>query len=153
MFDDPRKPLGVTGPDRDNDKRFGTVDTPDWGKVPPEQLIMWFEEIRDHLPPTQLSKMNMEQETLLQYHATRYLQTVVLNDDSVPANQKAQVANSVSSVLEKITRMQMEIYSTERFKAIELLLIRTLNKLPEDVAGQFIDEYEKILAEHAKTLS
>jgi hypothetical protein len=73
------------------------------------------------------------------------LQNECIDDDTLPLNQKAQVANSVSSSLARLTELQNELYTSERFKAIENLLIRTLAKLPEDLASEFLDAYQAIL--------
>ena len=116
-----------------------------WSAMPLETLLRCMDEIRAVLPPTNLSKMNMEEEMILQYRAIRELQNSVLDDDSIPANQRAQVANAVAASLNKLADLQKDIYMSERFKLIENLLIRTLGKLPEDLAASFLDEYEKIL--------
>ena len=117
-----------------------------WGALPIQTLLAYRDEIDRVLPPTELSKMNMEQEMVLQFHAIRALQNDVIDDDTLPPNQRAQVANAVTSSLNKLAELQLEIYTTERFKAIENLLIRSLSKLPEETAMEFVEGYEKILA-------
>lgn len=116
-----------------------------WKTLPIQTLLSYRDEIEQVLPPTELSKMNMEQELVLQFHAIRSLQNDVIDDDTLPPNQRAQVANAVTSSLNKLSELQIEIYTTERFKAIENLLIRCLSKLPESVAMEFVEGYEKIL--------
>ncbi len=116
-----------------------------WSALPLETLLRYLDEIRQVLPATTLLDMNMEEELILQFQAVRTLQNTILDDISVPANQKAQVANSVASVLGSIADLQNKVYSSERFKRIETLLIRHLNKLPEDVAAAFLEDYESLL--------
>lgn len=116
-----------------------------WSALPLETLLRYLDEIRQVLPATTLLDMNMEEELILQFQAVRTLQNTILDDESVPANQKAQVANSVASVLGSIADLQNKVYSSERFKRIETLLIRHLNKLPEDVAAAFLEDYESLL--------
>lgn len=108
----------------------------------PEQLIEVYEEVRKRLPPIQIAKMNVEEELLLQFHTVRKLQTEIIGEDGVAPNQKAQVANTVGNCLERIAKMQDEIYDSERFKRIESLLIRMLRKIPKDVAEEFLRNYE-----------
>lgn len=133
-------------------KNFGrgeeTSSTPTfrWSALPLETLLRYLDEIRQVLPATTLLDMNMEEELILQFQAVRTLQNTILDDESVPANQKAQVANSVASVLGSIADLQNKVYSSERFKRIETLLIRHLNKLPEDVAAAFLEDYEQLVA-------
>lgn len=117
-----------------------------WSALPLETLLRYLDEIRQVLPATTLLDMNMEEELILQFQAVRTLQNTILDDLSVPANQKAQVANSVASVLGSIADLQNKVYSSERFKRIETLLIRHLNKLPEDVAAAFLEDYEQLVA-------
>ena len=116
-----------------------------WSALPVSLLVKYRDEILQNLPPTELDKFNMEQELLLQYHCVRELQNEVISDDTIPPNQRAQVANSVASVLNKIAELQTEVYTSERFKNIENLLVRTLSKLPEDLAAEFLDQYELLI--------
>ena len=130
------------------DKKLG--QSPDrapfvWSALPVSLLVKYRDEILQNLPPTELDKFNMEQELLLQYHCVRELQNEVISDDTIPPNQRAQVANSVASVLNKIAELQTEVYTSERFKNIENLLVRTLSKLPEDLAAEFLDQYELLI--------
>ena len=116
-----------------------------WDALPLETLLRYFDEIKAALPTTRLVDMNMEEELILQYQAVRALQNRILDDDDTPANQKAQVANAVASALGSIADLQNKVYSSERFKRVETLLIRHLTKLPEDTAADFLEDYEKAL--------
>jgi len=121
-----------------------------WSLLTVAELVRFRDEINRTLPPTELSKLNLEEETLLQFHTLRELQATVMDEKEVPVNQRAQVANSVGAVLKNLGDQQITLYSSERFKDVENLLIRTLTKLEEDVAREFINEYEKILRNHNK---
>lgn len=116
-----------------------------WKSLSLEDLIRNYDEIRDNLPPIALKDLNIEEELLLQFHQLRRLQGDVLNDESLPLNQRAQVASTVAASLHKLSERQEAIWSSERFKDIENLLIRTLSQLPEDLAASFLDTYEKII--------
>lgn len=113
--------------------------------LPVDDLIRYHDEIRALLPPLNLSEMNLEEEMLLQYHALRAVQNNVLSNDEVAVNQQAQMANSVGSLLARLAELQVSVYTSERFKRIENLLIRSMRQLPEDRALAFLDEYEKSL--------
>jgi hypothetical protein len=117
----------------------------EWKSLPTELLIQFHDEIRACLPPLSLTQMNLEEELLLQYHSLRSLQTLVLNDDTLPLNQRAQVANSVVATLDRLVGAQEKVYSQERFKAIETALIRHLKRLPEATAEAFLVDYKAIL--------
>lgn len=116
-----------------------------WKSCSVADLVRFRDEITDALPTLELSKMNLEEETLLQYHTLRALQGNVMDDEEVPVNQRTQVANSIGSTLRALGDQQVALYSSERFKQIENLLIRTLDKLPEDLAAEFIEAYGRIL--------
>jgi hypothetical protein len=116
-----------------------------WKGMKVAELLYHRDQIDAFLPARRLADMNLEEEMLMQYHSVRELQTIVMQDENTPANQKAQVANSVTSSLNKLTELQGELYSSERFKAIENILIRTLNKLPEELAKSFLEDYRKVL--------
>ena len=119
-----------------------------WSIYTVAELVRFRDEIGRALPPLQLSLLNLEQEVLLQYHTLRELQGEVLGDGEVPVNQRAQVANSVAATLRTLGDQQIELYNSERFKDIENLLVRTLDKLPEDLAAEFLTGYEELLRKH-----
>jgi len=119
-----------------------------WSAMPVEMLVKYRDEITQALPPLALSKMNLEEEMLLQYHVLRSVQGRVMDDDDVPVNQRAQIANTVGASLAKLADLQVTLYNSERYKMVENLLIRTLNRLPEKAAATFLTEYEKILKKH-----
>lgn len=121
-----------------------------WEILTVAELVRCRDEITAALPSLQLSKMNLEEEMLLQYHTLRELQGTVMEDDEVPVNQRAQVANTVAATLKTLGDQQIALYSSERFKQIENALIRELDKLPEDLAASFLVSYAKILSKYGK---
>lgn len=115
-----------------------------------EELLRLHAQVVVRLPPTELSKMNLEKELLLQYHSVCALQALINEDPAgIPFNQRAQVANTVSSVLKSLIDLQDVVYPQERFKAVESVLIRVLSKLPEKAAAKFLKEYEEAVTKYA----
>lgn len=134
-------------PDFDPNKaQKGAKNTFNWSIYTVGELIRFRDEIGKQLPPMELEKMNLEQEMLLQLHTIRGVQNEIMDDEEIPPNQKAQVATAVAQSLNKLAEMQIALYSSERFKKIENILIRTLTKLPEDLAMEFLTQYEKAIA-------
>lgn len=121
-----------------------------WAIYTVAELIRFRDQIDKHLPPLELKALNLEEQVLLQYHALRELQGTVMEDDEVPVNQRAQVANTVAATLKTLGDQQMALYNSERFKDIETLLVRCLTQLPEEQAAEFIDSYEKILLKNGE---
>lgn len=115
--------------------------------LPVSDLLMYHDEIRNLLPPLTLKEMDLEGELLMQFHAIRSVQNLVLDDESVPVNQRAQVANSVGTTLNRLAELQTSVYTSERFKRIENMLIRAVRELPPEQATKFLDTYERLLAE------
>ena len=141
MFDpDKRVDFGTKNPEKSRDK--GRLN---WKIYKQSELLQFLEEIKQELPPLSLKEMNLEEELLLQLHTVRALQAEVMNEEGVAANQRAQVANTVAASLNKVVEMQLQVYSSERFKRIEGLLIKQLSDLPEEVAKKFLDDYEAVL--------
>lgn len=112
----------------------------------PHELISLRAEIEARLPVKSLQDTDLVRELVLQVVALQSLQNSVIQDMDTPANQKAQVANSLSSALANLVKVQAEIYTSERFKRIEGLLIETLETLPTEAQRDFLDAYEKKLS-------
>ena len=91
--------------------------------------------------------MSLEQELVRQLRMTQLLQIDVIDDPDVPANQRAQTANAVAAILHNLAKLQTEVYTSERLKTIEAILIETLKTLPEEQQRRFMEEYVERLAE------
>lgn len=142
MFEEEgKKSLADVKPRTEGPKKPGF----NWGSMPVTELVRQMDAIRQHLPPLSIKDISMEEEVLLQLHTLRQLQSELLDDDEIPLNQRVQLANSVSGALKTLGELQNTLFSSERYKKIENLLVQTLNKLPEDVASSFLDDYEALL--------
>jgi hypothetical protein len=137
MFDttalDPRDPTEPEG------EKFGGLLDP----LEESELLELREAIQSRLPTT-LQEINLENELVLQYKSAKTLLNKVLNDDNVQANQKAQVQNSCAASLKELARLQTDLFTAERLKAIEQMLIRAIRTLPQETQVQFFNEYEKL---------
>ena len=87
-----------------------------------------------------------EQELLKLRRQAKALYADIEYDGDTPANQKAQVLNSISSVLQALVKLQAEVHSTKKVQAIELALISTMKKQPQEVYEAFLTQYEAELA-------
>ena len=93
---------------------------------------------------TTLATLNLDKELLAQYRNAQSVLEDTLYDEQTPANQKAQVLNTITSILQQILKSQTELYDSERVKKIESTLISVLKKYPE-LAQAFIVDYEQAL--------
>ena len=109
-----------------------------------DQMLELRREIDEKLPVKSLADLDLNQELVLQMLTTQKLQRDVLLDDDIPANQRAQVTNAVSGILAQLVRLQTEVYSSERFKRIEQVLVESVREgLPEQVVRDFFERYER----------
>lgn len=128
-----------------------TSATIPWNSMAVEDLLAYREQVLSALKtkiPLSVTEMDVETELLIQLQVVRQLQSDVIeaNDETVPLNQKVALINSVTDTLARIVTLQEKIYNSERFKTIEMALIRVMDKLPEQASKEFLEEYEKILS-------
>lgn len=119
----------------------------DWQHYTVAERVKFLGEIRASLPPTRLSELDLEQEVLLQYHSLTATQAEILSesDGKVAPNQLAALANTISSLLVRLSDRQKELYTTERLKRVEKALIDTVRELPTETLEKFLDAYKKAL--------
>lgn len=103
-------------------------------------------QIDQKLPVKSLKDLSMERELVLQLVMVQNLQRDVLGEDGVPANQKAQTAGAVAASLATLAKLQIDIYTSERLKQIEQILIETLQTLPREAQEAFMTAYEGAIA-------
>jgi len=66
-------------------------------------------------------------------------------ESDIPANQKAQAMNTLTTILQQIIKIRTDLYNAEYLKKIEQILLKTLKALPVDVQQEFMEEYEQSL--------
>lgn len=145
MFDDD-EPSSEKASDAVKSRRKQRLQPVNWDLLSEAELLACHDEILKRLPPTKLSEMNLEHELLIQFYTLRGLQSEVMDDDTVPVNQRAQVGNAVGSILNRMTELQNKLYESETFKMLEGAMIRQMKKLPEELAEKFLAEYEEIVS-------
>ena len=116
--------------------------------MPVDQLLELRRQIEALLPVKDIKDVNLSRELVLQVQALQALQQRVLTDNEAPANQQAQVANSLSSALVNLVKVQTEVYTSERLKVIEAVLVECLKSLPIETQREFLDAYEAALRNH-----
>ncbi len=112
---------------------------------PLSELLAMHSAIEAVLPVKSLKDMDLARELVLQVQALQQLQQTVANDEDTPVNQKAQVANSLSSALVNLVKLQNDVYNAERFKKVETFVIHFLNTMPTpQMKADALQAYEKI---------
>jgi len=92
-----------------------------------------------------LGDLDLSGELMLQYKNAKDLYEEIRFDGEIPPNQKAQVLNTITSILGSITRTHTELINAERMKKLEQCLIDTIKVAPVDVQDQFFDLYRRNL--------
>lgn len=88
--------------------------------------------------------LNLEDELVQQYRKTKDLMDETLGDAATPANQKAQVCNSVVATLGQLVKMQEDLRQEQAMKIMEATLVEAIKTLPEAVKNEFFAEYERM---------
>jgi len=101
-------------------------------------------EIDKLLPKNSLNSLDLEVELVDQYFKTKDLMDEISGDEATPANQKAQVANSVVNTLGQLVKLQQDLKREHTLKIMEGCLIDAVKVLPEAVKTEFFSEYERI---------
>ena len=109
-----------------------------------EALLKLRSEIDDKLQ-IGIKNLTLTEELGLQYRNGMKLLKDIQSDNQTPANQKAQVFNSVSGMLEKIVKMQESVYSMERLKRYEVAFLKAIETLPVEGKENFFDLYGSYL--------
>lgn len=97
-------------------------------------------------PTKDFETIVLTEEASTLYSAAKELLAAVITDDQVPPNQKAQVLNTVQRILSEIAKTRTELYSSERVKTMELVLLRTLKDQSAKLQARFLEDYERALA-------
>lgn len=104
------------------------------------ELLIKRDEIDALLTETHLKDVNLSKELLLQLKKAKILQQDTDNDET-PANQRAQVQNSLGTVLVNLAKHQTNTYTSERFKRLETATIKALKTLPKKAQEAFFEVY------------
>lgn len=96
------------------------------------------------LPKDELGSLNLEEELVSQYRKAKKLMDEVIDDPDTPANQKAQVCNSVVTTLGQLVKMQEDLQREQTFKIMESCLIEAIKTLPDSIKDGFFVEYERM---------
>ena len=89
----------------------------------------------------QIKDVNLEAELVNQFDTLKRLQDDVLHDESIPLNQRAQLANTVVSALGQLIKLQIDLQRDEVMKIMEATLIESIKTLPEETKDAFFKDY------------
>jgi uncharacterized protein (UPF0147 family) len=145
--DHPLSPEQTTGLRSFSLEKQGKNSKTDLESLDQEGLLALRAKIDSKLVGIRLSEVNLVTETLIQLQQAKLLQVAVTEDDAVPANQRAQVQNSLARILESLAKTQSELHSAESIKRIKGCLIRVVKKWSKEHQDEFFDLLGQSLAE------
>jgi hypothetical protein len=90
--------------------------------------------------PVDAATLNLSSELLGQYNNAKKLFHNTSYDMGIPASQKAQILNTITSIIAAIVRGQEQLYSIEEMKKIERALLKCLKEYP-DLQRSFMEAY------------
>lgn len=114
-------------------------EAPDSGQEPPET-----DEITADVD---IETLDLDSELVKVYAKAQKLLDTIVGSVDVPANQQAQVFNSVVTMLDRLAKMRTDVYNAERLRKLEQSLIRTLQAYPQELQEAFLRDYERSLSE------
>lgn len=116
-----------------------------WEALPVATLLRYKLEIEACLPSTKLRDVDVEAELVSQLRIAQRLQAKVLDydEDSIPLNQIVQAVNSVSAVIEKLAKLQIDLAEAENLKKMEAALIKAVHGLPTEAVEAFFSRYDR----------
>jgi len=104
--------------------------------------------IKKENPPTPKAKtlddLDLDKELLQQFTTAKEVLEDIRHEQDVPANQKAQVINTITNILQSILKMQQDLHNVERMKLVENTLIEVLQR-HQTLREAFLEDYEKAL--------
>lgn len=106
-----------------------------------ESLLVLRQRIDAKLTETKLGDINLERELVLQYTQTKFFLASILEDKTIPANQRAQAINSCSAILQHLIKMQTDLYGAERLKAMEAACIKAMKTMAPEAQEVFLSRY------------
>lgn len=141
----PALPADKGDPD-DAHERVSVQELIDLDELDMIQLLTLRALVDQRLPTSKLQDVDMSEELVLQMMAIKALQADVSEDRKVPANQRAQVANSLSAALVNLVKLQSDVYTSERFKRMEQFLVDFLNSIESlSKRKEMFERYEAIV--------
>lgn len=137
----------VGGPQYRGDRIRRTPVELDLSLLSVEEILSFRAQLEAALPARDLRDLDLAKELVLQVQALQAMQQKALEDDETPVNQLAQAANSLSAALVNLVKLQSEVFTSERFKRVEGILIEVLKTLPAEAQEAFLVAYEAALGE------
>lgn len=91
--------------------------------------------------PMELKDIDIGVELEHAFRTAKILLDACVNDTATPLNQKAQIISALNTILAAMTKQRTDIYSAERVRTLECVLLRVLKRHPE-LSTAFLEDYK-----------
>lgn len=93
-----------------------------------------------------IGSVDLGSEIMVQLRTLKQLQHDALRDEEAPHNQKAQAASTVSRLLADLVKSRNKLFSAERSKAVENMVIEAMKDAPQEAKEMFFERLERMMA-------
>lgn len=94
-----------------------------------------------------MEKLDLNSELAKNYQRALHFQKSLLINDTAPANQIAQVINTVTAITKEIIRQQSELHNVNKYRRMEEILVGALKEAPRDVQDAVLAKFEALTLE------
>ena len=91
--------------------------------------------------PVELKDIDIGVELEHAFRTAKILLDACVNDTATPLNQKAQIIGALNTVLTAMIKQRTDIYSAERVRTLESVLLKVLKRHPE-LSAAFLADYK-----------
>lgn len=124
--------------------RGGEAPRNELADIPQPELRRLRAEIDRLLPDNSVKSMDLGDELVQQYHKTKNLMDETMANEECAPNQKAQVCNSVVTILAQLVKLQEDLKLQKTMSLMESVLIDSIKLLPQEAKDEFFVEYERM---------
>lgn len=114
------------------------------------ELIAARDRLTEQIGDLDLGSINISDELMEQYKVIKRMLHDSANDDEIPLNQRASIANSCTTLLGQLVKMQADVWNADRLKKMEGAVFAAFKQLDKDerveLGAKFLEIYRKSLA-------
>lgn len=115
----------------------------------PSELLLLKARIDVLLAQAGLTKLNLEDEFLVQLAHARGLQAD-LRDGLGKPGERAAALNAASTVLKDIVKLREQVVSLERMSKLEAAIVKIMRGQPPEIRDEFLSKYREIVEKYGE---
>jgi hypothetical protein len=120
------------------------------------ELVSLRDQLNEQIGDVTLTSLNLSSELVIQYQIVKKLLADSASDENIPLNQRAQAANSCTTLLGQLAKIQEATWNADRLKKLEGQVVQVFRDIDAEVgqelrltlAERFLVGFKKALGEH-----